>query len=58
MMWMALYVAVLFFLLSPGVLVSLPPGGSRMTVLLTHALVAGLVWHLTHRSVGRMLGSL
>ncbi len=57
-MFMGLYVAVLFFLLSPGVLVSLPPGGSRMTVLLTHALVAGLVWHLTHRTVGRMLGSL
>ena len=57
-MWMALYVAVLFFLLSPGVLVTLPPHGTRMTVLLTHALVAGLVWHLTHRSVGRMLGGL
>ena len=55
MMWMALYVAALFFLLSPGVLVTLPPGGSRMTVLLTHAVVAGLVWTFTHRAVMRML---
>jgi hypothetical protein len=55
MMWTSVYVAVLFFLLAPGVLVTLPPGGSRMTVLLTHAVVAGLVWALTHRAVMRIV---
>jgi uncharacterized membrane protein len=55
-MWaMSLYAAALFFVLEPGVLVTLPPGGSRLTVNLTHALVFGLVWAFTHRAVLRML---
>ena len=53
---MSLYAAVLFFLLTPGVLVSLPPGGSRMTVALTHAAVFGLVWALTHKMVWKVVG--
>lgn len=56
MMWMSLYAAVLFFLLTPGVLLSLPPGGSRTTVALTHAVVFGVVWALTHKMVWRMVG--
>jgi hypothetical protein len=35
--------ALLFALLVPGVLVTLPPGGSRMTVLVVHSLVFALV---------------
>jgi hypothetical protein len=35
--------ALLFALLVPGVLVTLPPGGSRMTVLAVHAVVFALV---------------
>lgn len=54
---MALYAAVLFFVLTPGVLLSLPPGGSRTTVALTHAVVFGLVWSLTHRMVYKMMGN-
>jgi hypothetical protein len=56
MMWMSLYAAVLFFLLTPGVLLSLPPGGSRTTVALTHAVVFAVVWALTHKMVWRMVG--
>jgi hypothetical protein len=52
---MSLYAAVLFYVLEPGVLVTLPPGGSRMMVNLTHAAVFGVVWMLTHRMVLRML---
>jgi hypothetical protein len=55
-MWMSLYAAVLFFVLTPGVLLSLPPGGSRTTVALTHAVVFGLVWALTHKLVYRTFG--
>jgi hypothetical protein len=55
-MWMSLYAAVLFFVLTPGVLLSLPPGGSRTTVALTHAVVFGLVWALTHKAVYRTFG--
>jgi hypothetical protein len=55
-MWvMAVYAAVLFYLLTPGVLVSLPPGASRQTVNLTHAAVFGFVWMLTSKVVWRAL---
>jgi hypothetical protein len=55
-MYMSLYAAVLFFVLTPGILVSLPPGGSRTTVALTHAVVFALVWALTHKLVYRAVG--
>jgi len=35
--------AVLFYLLTPGVLVSLPPGASPMVQTATHAVVFALV---------------
>ncbi len=53
---MSIYVALLFFVLSPGVLVALPPGGSRTTQLITHALILGLVWALTHKAVWKVVG--
>ena len=56
-MWISLYAAVLFFVLTPGILLSLPPGGSRTTVALTHAVVFGVVWALTHTAVKRMTGN-
>jgi hypothetical protein len=52
---MTLYIAALFFVLTPGVLVSLPPGAKKITVALTHALVFALVYHLTHKMVWRGL---
>jgi len=52
---MALYAAALFFVLTPGILLSLPQGGSKTTVALTHAVVFGVVWHLTHKFVWRAL---
>jgi uncharacterized membrane protein len=55
-MLMALYAAALFFVLTPGVVLSLPTGGSRTTVALTHAAVFGVVWMLTHKLVWRMVG--
>lgn len=50
---MFLYLVVLAFVLSPGVLLRLPPGGSPMTVALTHALVISLVWCFTSSMVFR-----
>lgn len=35
---------VLFVLLSPGVLLSLPPGQSHLVQVLTHAVVFGVVY--------------
>ena len=48
---MTLYVAVLFFLLSPGVLVYLPPKSSLITAALVHAVVFGVVYLFTHKLV-------
>ena len=50
-----LFLAVLFFVLTPGVLVSLPPGGSKLMVAAVHALVFAIVYHFTHKMVLRVL---
>jgi hypothetical protein len=49
------YTFLLFVLLTPGVLVNLPPGCSKYIVLTTHAVIFTAVWHLTHKAVGRMM---
>lgn len=56
MWWMALYAAALFYVLTPGVFLSLPSGASRQTVALTHAVVFGAVWALTHKAVWKAVG--
>jgi len=48
---MFLFVAVLFFVLTPGVLVRLPPKSSPLVVAGTHAVVFALVWTLIHKAV-------
>ena len=52
MSWiMFIYAAVLFFVLTPGILLTLPPKGKKITVAAVHALVFAVVWGLTHRLV-------
>jgi hypothetical protein len=46
---MFVYAFVLFFILTPGILLSLPPRGSKMMVAATHALVFALIFVLTHK---------
>jgi hypothetical protein len=41
---------LLFVLLSPGVLLSLPPGQSRVVQVLFHAAVFGLVYYLLRKT--------
>jgi|LauGreSBDMM110SN_4_FD.fasta_scaffold183761_2 hypothetical protein len=48
-LYMSLFVAVLFFVLTPGVLLRLPTGGSKLMVAGVHALVFALVFGLTHK---------
>ena len=50
--------AVLFFILTPGLLLSLPPGGSKTVVALTHAVVFGLVWTLASKMLMGLAGSM
>jgi hypothetical protein len=52
---MSLYVAVLFVVLTPGVLLTLPKGGSKLTVAVVHGLVFALVFHFTHKFVWKAL---
>jgi hypothetical protein len=53
---MTVFVAVLFVALTPGILVSLPPGGSKLTVALFHGVVFALVFHLTGKAVWHAMG--
>jgi hypothetical protein len=47
----AAYAAILFFLLSPGVLLRLPPKGSKFIVLATHAVIFAIILGLTCKMV-------
>jgi hypothetical protein len=52
-----LYIAVLFFVLTPGILLSLPQGGSKTTVAAVHAVVFAVLYHFTHKLVHRLSAS-
>jgi len=56
MLWKLLFQAALFYFLLPGVLVRLPPGGSTMTVNLTHAVVFAVVSKFLWSSLKGKLG--
>jgi hypothetical protein len=50
---MSIYVAFLFVLLTPGILVRLPSRGSLITVALVHGVVFAIIYHFTHKLVWR-----
>ena len=59
MNWLvAVYLALLFYVLSPNVLVRLPPNGNKMTVTATHAVIFGLIVYLTTKMVWKLSMSL
>ena len=43
-----LFVMVLFFLLTPGILLSIPQTGSLQQKALVHAVVFGVIFHFFH----------
>jgi hypothetical protein len=56
MNWLFLiFIALLFFVLTPGILLSLPPNGNKYTVAAVHAIVFSLVYHFTHKMVKNFL---
>jgi len=55
---MIVYAFLLFFLLSPGVLLRLPARASNMKVAAVHSLIFAAIWTLTHKIVWRMSASL
>ena len=50
----SLYVALLFVLLTPGILLTLPKGGKKLTVAVVHGLVFAVVYHFTNKMVWRL----
>ena len=50
-LFVAIYLGLLFVLLCPGILLRLPPGGSPITVAITHGIVFAIVAGLTCRMV-------
>jgi len=46
-----LYSAILFFVLSPGILLRLPSNGSKFTVAAVHAVVFAILFHFTHKTI-------
>ena len=50
----SLYVVLLFVLLTPGVLLRLPPNGGKLTVAVVHGLVFAVVLHFTYKAVKSM----
>ena len=55
MLAMFLFHAVLFFLLVPGILLSLPPGSGLITRAAFHAIVFAVIIQLTHKTVWKLL---
>jgi len=49
--FMLIFVFILFFILTPGVLLTLPPKGSTAVVAAVHALVFAIIFGLTHKLV-------
>ena len=49
---MTIYAALLFFVLTPAILVRLPPKGGKFMVAAVHALVFALIFHFTSGFVG------
>jgi hypothetical protein len=54
----AVYCALLFYVLSPGVFLRLPQNGSKIMVTAVHAAIFGIILYFTQRIVGRMSISL
>jgi hypothetical protein len=44
---------ILFVVLTPGVLVSLPPKSSKLIVAITHGFIFALVWVLVNKFFGK-----
>jgi len=46
-----IYSAILFFILTPNILVRLPPKSGKFVVAATHAIIFALVFHFTSKIV-------
>jgi len=49
-----LYTCLLFVLLTPAILVRLPPNGNKWTVAFVHGLIFAIIYHLTHSFINKV----
>jgi hypothetical protein len=54
--FLVLYTVLLFFLLTPGILVTLPSKKNKTLIALTHAILFGIIYHFTHKLVSSIEG--
>ena len=52
--YMSLYLALLFVVLTPGILLTIPRKGPKLTVAVVHGLVFALVYYFTHNFVWQL----
>jgi len=48
-----LYLVILFYVLTPGIFITLPKGASKVTVAVTHGVIFAVIWKLTNAYVRR-----
>jgi hypothetical protein len=53
---LVIYAVVLFFVLTPGILLTLPPKSNKYTVAIVHAVVFGLILYFSHFVVSEGMG--
>jgi len=51
-----LYLIALFVALTPGILLTLPPKGSKLVVAITHAIIFTLLFCMTYKTISRLEG--
>ena len=56
--FVTVYIALLFMVLTPGVLLTIPKRGSKLVVAAVHGLVFGVVYYFTHKMVWKFSQSL
>ena len=52
-LYMDLYVVVLFVLLTPGVLLTLPGGASKVVTAVVHSIVFAALFYFSYKTVSR-----
>jgi hypothetical protein len=48
---MIVYAALVFFVLTPGILITIPVNGKKRVVAAVHAVIFGIVWGLSHKFI-------
>ena len=57
-LFMIAFTAVLFYVLSPGILLSVPANGSKHVKAIVHGVIYALVYSFTHKAVWRIFSGM